>query len=230
MESRQIPMFTKNLKVGEVYIISTYNVANAYPMYRPVPGELVIKFHDTTKSTKLYDISISAIPMFKFQMTDFEKARTKAGETINLMDVVGKLTEVTEMQATKNGKKKIDIILANERDDKMRITLWENQAHAFLQCNVEYNKTNVFVVVTGTSAKDLQGDIVLWSSYSTQYFFNIDHPDIVELKKNYNIEEDLIHAIVPFIKTKQQAMAQNIERVKIAQLFEATVPDGEKMS
>lgn len=101
----------------------------------------------------------------------------------------------------------------------MKITLWEKQASAFLECKAEYMKPNVILIVTSTSAKSMQGttlntvnrilivsypfniiyilktllapagDTVLWSSSSTQYFFNIEHPYVVELRKNYKTEE-----------------------------------------
>ncbi|KAK1365454.1 hypothetical protein POM88_041015 [Heracleum sosnowskyi] len=195
LENSLIPTFTKNLTLGQVYMISKYNVE---------PENSVIPTF--TKNLTLGQVYFD----FRVQY------------------VVRKLIKVSDMQTTKNGRKNIDILLANERDDKMRITLWENQARAFLDCTSEYKKPNVFVIVTSTSAKNMQGDIVLWSSSSTHYYFNIDHPDIVELRKNYKIEEDLIPVIVPFVKTQQQTMVENIERVKIAKLFEAKLPTGAK--
>ncbi|KAK1370142.1 hypothetical protein POM88_036234 [Heracleum sosnowskyi] len=56
------------------------------------------------------------------------------------------------------------------------------------------------------------GKTVLWSSDSTQYFFNIDHPDLVELRNNCKLDENIIPAV---------------ERVEIIQLFDAELSDGE---
>lgn len=85
LENTLIQLFNKKLELGEVYLISTYNVMTAYPEYRPVHGELVIKFHRNTGTQKLTDISILEIPMYKFQLKDFEKAKEKTGETMDLM-------------------------------------------------------------------------------------------------------------------------------------------------
>lgn len=66
-------------------MISEYNVVPAYPQHRAVQGEFVIKFHRNTGTKKLTDISILEIPMYKFQLTEFIKAKEKTGETKDLM-------------------------------------------------------------------------------------------------------------------------------------------------
>ena len=76
--------------------------------------------------------------------------------------------------------------------------------------SLTYNFFNYFVIA---------GTVDLWSNSSTQYFFNIDHPDLLELKKDYKMEEQIIPTIVPSIDSQQQTLSQNVERVTISQLF-----------
>ncbi|XP_074375542.1 replication factor A protein 1-like [Apium graveolens] len=105
--------FNKKLKLGSVYMISDYNVEYAPESYRPVPGEYIVKFHRKIIVMKIDDVV--GIPRFKFEMRTFQEARVGLGNVVNLMDVVGKLTEITQIQTSTGGRQLIDIVLADQR-------------------------------------------------------------------------------------------------------------------
>nr|XP_017256753.1 PREDICTED: uncharacterized protein LOC108226322 [Daucus carota subsp. sativus] len=69
-------------------------------------------------------------------------------------------------------------------------------------------------------------EFVLWSSSSTQYFFNIDHSAVTTLRESTKLENSIIPTLVPSMKSQEQQNMANIETVTIAQLFEAQLPDG----
>ncbi|KAK1367292.1 hypothetical protein POM88_042853 [Heracleum sosnowskyi] len=217
-----ISFFAKKMKVGNVYMISKYDVEDAPEIYRPVPGKYVIKLYRKTEVTD--PGNIPAIPMYKFEIATFQNARSREGDVVTLMDIVGKLTKSTPIQITNNGKKALEIELTNESNDNMKIVLWENQAHDFLQYKIDCEKPDVFLLVTGTTAKLVKGEHVQWSSSSTNFFFNIDHPTIVSLRAS--MKGELIPKIVSSIKTHAQSTIEEIERVAIQQLFDAQLPEG----
>ena len=73
------------------------------------------------------------------------------------------------------------------------------------------------------------GEFVLWSSSSTQYFFNIDHSAVTTLRESTKLENSIIPTLVPSMKSQEQQNMANIETVTIAQLFEAQLPDGKNV-
>ncbi|KAK1372319.1 hypothetical protein POM88_028512 [Heracleum sosnowskyi] len=152
-----ISFFAKKMKVGNVYMISKYDVEDAPEIYRPVPGKYVIKLYRKTEVTD--PGNIPAIPMYKFEIATFQNARSREGDVVTLMDIVGKLTKSTPIQITNNGKKALEIELTNESNDNMKIVLWENQAHDFLQYKIDCEKPDVFLLVTGTTAKLVKEEI-----------------------------------------------------------------------
>ncbi|KAK1379204.1 hypothetical protein POM88_025948 [Heracleum sosnowskyi] len=202
-----------------------YIVAKAADTYRPISGEYVINFNRKTKIDALDDIP--TIPRYKFEIETFEAARTKEGDVVTLMDVVDKLTKYTPIQTTNNGKRNVQIALTNERNETMKITLWENQAHDFLQLRTKYHeKPNIYVIVTSTTTKLVSEEHVLWSSSSTQLYFNIDHPAILALRTNSNMQADLVPENVPSLTRQIKTTTEDVEKVTIQQLFDAQLPVG----
>ncbi|KAK1388007.1 hypothetical protein POM88_016185 [Heracleum sosnowskyi] len=176
-------------------MISNYDVEHAPDTYRPVPGEIIVKFHRKTVVQKFE--AETDIPRVKFELKAFQEARTRLGDVVNLMDVVGKLTEFTHVQTTSGGKKKLDIVLS------LLI-----KAYNFLNLETKYKKPDVFVIVTGVSTKSVQGEIVLWSSSSTQSFFDIEHPALLTLRENPNMKDNKIPTLAPIINNPMQATIQ----------------------
>ena len=70
---------------------------------------------------------------------------------------------------------------------------------------------------------------MLWSSSSTQYFFNIDHEAVTTLRESTKLENTIIPTLVPSMRTQDQPMTANVETVPIAELFEAQLPDGKNV-
>ncbi|KAK1402507.1 hypothetical protein POM88_002112 [Heracleum sosnowskyi] len=220
-----IALFKKQVETGKIYMFSDYIVAKAADTYRPISGEYVINFNRQTKIDALDDIP--TISRYKFEIETFEAARTKEGDVVTLMDVVGKLTKYTPIQTTNNGKRNVEIALTNERNETMKITLWENQAHDFLQLRTEYHeKPNIYVIVTSTTTKLVSEEHVLWSSSSTQLYFNIDHPTILALRTNSNMQADLVPENVPSLTRQIKTTTEEVEKVTIQQLFDAQLPVG----
>nr|XP_017217167.1 PREDICTED: uncharacterized protein LOC108194736 [Daucus carota subsp. sativus] len=155
--------------------------------------------------------------MLQFNLKTFEETRARLGDVVTLMDVVGKLKDYTHIQTAKSGKKSLDIVLADKRDE-IKVTSWENQAFEFLKLENEYTQPNVIVIITG--------ETVLWSSSSTQYFFNIDHSAVTTLRESTKLENSIIPTLVPSMRSQEQQNMGNVETVTIAQLFEAQLPDG----
>lgn len=70
---------------------------------------------------------------------------------------------------------------------------------------------------------------MLWSSSSTQYFFNIDHSAVTTLRESTKLENSIIPTLVPSMRSQEQQNMANVETVTIAQLFEAQLPDGKNV-
>lgn len=102
-------------------MISNYDVEDATQTYRPVPGKYVVKFHRKTEVKN--PGNIPTIPRYKFEIATFEEARSREWDIVTVMDVVGKLTKSTPIQITNSGKKAMEIVITNERDDCMKIVL-----------------------------------------------------------------------------------------------------------
>ncbi|KAL1818516.1 hypothetical protein ACET3Z_013385 [Daucus carota] len=145
-----IAEFSKRLQLGSVYLISNYNVVAPPEMYRPVVGEYTVSFHTKTCVKKIGDVP--AIPMLEFGLKSFEETRARLGDVATLIDVVGKLKDYTHIQTAKSGKKSLDIVLADKRDE-IKVPLWENQAFDFLKLENKYSQPNVIVIITGTSTR-----------------------------------------------------------------------------
>lgn len=67
---------------------------------------------------------------------------------------------------------------------------------------------------------------VLWSSSSTQLYFNIDHPAILVLRANSKLKDDLIPENVASLKRQIQTTPEDVEKVTIQQLYDAELPMG----
>lgn len=188
-----------------------------------MPEEYIVSFHRKTNVKKLEDEP--AIPRLKFELKTYQEARARLGDVVTLIDVAGKLKEYTHIQTANSGKKYLDIVLTDKRDDMIIVTLWENQAYDFLKLETEYNKPDVIVIITGTSTRLYKREIVLWSSSSN--FFNIEHTAVMTLCDNSYMKDNINPIIVPFIKDPMQAMVENAETGTIEQLFDAQLPAGE---
>lgn len=70
----------------------------------------------------------------------------------------------------------------------------------------------------------------MWSSSSTQFFFNIDHPAILELRANSDMKGDLVSEIVPYLHNQIQATVVDIEKLTIQQLYDVELPVGKAVS
>lgn len=77
--------------------------------------------------------------------------------------------------------------------------------------------TNIFINTFFNVTKEY----VLWSSSSTQFFFNVDYPNIVALRANSNMNENLVPKFVPLLQIQNQTTTEVVEKVTIQQLFDA---------
>ncbi|KAK1382164.1 hypothetical protein POM88_019899 [Heracleum sosnowskyi] len=146
----QFDKFSNKLHVGNTYLISNIKIVPDPGTYRPLPGDKALNFYWKTIVKKVDgDSRISA---YKFHFVQFDQAKTRVGDVVDLMDVVGRLTTFTEPQTTSNGSEKIDILIENQRGEKIKITLWEDKSMAFLQEDTIRN-SNTHVIITGTVTK-----------------------------------------------------------------------------
>ncbi|KAK1378853.1 hypothetical protein POM88_025597 [Heracleum sosnowskyi] len=164
----QFDKFSNKLHVGNTYLISNIKIVPAPEMYRPLPGDKALNFYWKTIVKKVD--GDSCISAYKFHFVRFDQAKIKVGDVVDLMDVVGRLTTFTEPQTTSNGSEKIDILIENQRGEKIKITLWEDKERAFLQENTIRNSNTRQVLLSSTS--------------STHSYFNIEHPAIHGLRTN----------------------------------------------
>ncbi|KAK1400577.1 hypothetical protein POM88_000182 [Heracleum sosnowskyi] len=151
-----ISLFAKQMKVGSVYMVSKYGVEDAPEIYRPVPGKFIIKLYRKTKVTD--PGNIPTIPRYGWQAH-----------------------KVYSYTNYRNGKKTLDIVLKDERNDSMKIVLWENQSYDFLHYKTDCEKPNVFLLVTGTTSKLVKDIVPIIKSHAQSTVEDIERVEIQQL-------------------------------------------------
>ncbi|KAK1367521.1 hypothetical protein POM88_033613 [Heracleum sosnowskyi] len=221
----QFDQFNSKLHVGDTYFISNVKVLPAADSYKPVPGNKALNFQRNTIVKKTTDDI--GIPAYKFHCLPFDQAKTRAGNIVNLIDVAGRLIEFTELQTTTNGSEKMEILLENQWSETIKITLWEDKAKTFIAEDSTYKNSNTYVIVTGTLAKNIGRQFLLSSTSSTQFYFNIKHPTVMDLKNRQPGREATndIPKFVPFVQAGGQDISKDAKDMTIAELFDAKLDD-----
>lgn len=82
----QFDQFNSKLRVGDTYIISNVKVVPAAESYKPIPGNKMLNFQRNTIVKKTTDNS--CIPEYKFHCLQFDQAKTRAGNIVNLIGTI----------------------------------------------------------------------------------------------------------------------------------------------
>nr|XP_017233573.1 PREDICTED: uncharacterized protein LOC108207651 [Daucus carota subsp. sativus] len=218
----QFDQFTNKLHVGDTYIITNVKVVPAADSYKPIPGKNALNFQRKTIIKKTFDNS--TIPTYKFHCLQFDQAKTRVGNIINLIDVAGKLIEYTELQTTGYGSEKMEILLENQRSETIKITLWEDKAKTFIAEISNYRNSHTYVIVTGTLAKNIGRQFLLSTTSSTQIYFNIEHPVIMDLKETLEgrkVAGEDIPKAVSYIQIGGQDIPTDIKDMTIVEILDA---------
>ncbi|KAK1386702.1 hypothetical protein POM88_014880 [Heracleum sosnowskyi] len=172
LRNNQKDAFLNLLSDQGVYKISNIKVVPRPALYRSVDQEMAINFYYKTRIDKVPDTGI--IPRYKFELKEFEEMKDYVNNVKTFIDVMGMVISYGHLETRTNGARKMDVILANARNENLAVSLWENKALEFQKSLATAVKGAVFVVITGLLAKKFSDRVFLSSSDATTYL-NIDY-------------------------------------------------------
>ncbi|KAK1370447.1 hypothetical protein POM88_036539 [Heracleum sosnowskyi] len=180
IRNNQKQIYLPLLKEHRVYSISNFKVVPGPALYRSVDREFAINFFFNTRIEEKPDTGV--IPLYKFELQSFDKVKNLVGRLRCLIDVVGKVLSYGHLMKMTNGTEKMDVLLINERNEFMTITLWKVGATHFLDLLATSKDGPVFVVMTGLVAKKFSDSPSLSSTNATRCYVNIDYAPLNTLK------------------------------------------------
>lgn len=181
IHNNQKQIYLPLLKEHGVYSVSNFKVVPGPALYRSVDRDFAINFFYKTKIEEKPDTCV--IPLYKFELQPFDKVKSLVGQIKCLIDVIGMVLSYGQLEKRSNGAEKMDVVLINERNEKIVITLWEERAYHFLSSMAEIEQSALFVVITGLIAKRFSDNASLSSSDATKSYFNIDYKPLHDLKE-----------------------------------------------
>uniref|UniRef100_A0A166EQD1 Replication factor A C-terminal domain-containing protein n=1 Tax=Daucus carota subsp. sativus TaxID=79200 RepID=A0A166EQD1_DAUCS len=218
------------IKEGDVYKITDFKIMPAQKKFRPVKKDISLSFYHKTKVEPMEDNGL--IPKYKFDLTSFEVARTLLWDTTNFIDIMGMVKDVSSLETTSKGSKKLDVLLVDDRNHDMVISLWEEKATHFMESMAPLQDAAVFVIITGLLAKQYSGNsIILSSGDPTKCYFNLDYDPLKELMGNIQAITGHSSTSLPpptkkrFVSTEDNIIAD----ATIQTILDAQLPDDKKV-
>ncbi|KAL5711808.1 hypothetical protein ACHQM5_014048 [Ranunculus cassubicifolius] len=172
--------FKHRLVEHGVYEMSKFNV---HPTkkggYIPVKHKFMITLEPDTQ-LRFIKSNILSIPTMKpFEFVNLEDVPTMLSNDF-LIDVVGFITSYSPVISC-GAKSKKNIVLQDERDVNMKVTLWEEQFELFNENKVQ---DKCVAVITSVSVSNYQGEISLSTKPSTLIFYDLNIPEVQALKQS----------------------------------------------
>ncbi|KAJ0817119.1 putative nucleic acid-binding protein [Helianthus annuus] len=172
--------FYDKLKEGGIYLLKGFTVqrTDQYRILKDNP--FVIGLNGSTTVKRVDDTS-GSFTRYPFLLTAFEDLEPTEGKY--LVDVIGYVTEVGPPSVKSSGARAVEFNLTNERNRRVRVTLWGHLGDAMIKKKDE-NPTVYSLILTSMSAKFYLGVLGLSSSSSTMLIDSSEVPALQTFKSS----------------------------------------------
>ncbi|XP_074347872.1 uncharacterized protein LOC141686723 [Apium graveolens] len=136
-----------------------------------------------------------------------------------------------QMEKRSNGAEKLDIVVINEKHEKIIVTLWEERAIQLHTSLTEIKDSAMFIVITGLLAKKNSDNASLSSTDATKTYFNIKYPPLLELKDKVatNAGKDIGSLCPPTIKQFVTMDDKTVLELPIQSILDLQIPPGNNL-
>ncbi|KAJ0548059.1 putative nucleic acid-binding, replication factor A [Helianthus annuus] len=172
--------FFDKLKEGGVYLLKGFVVqrTDQYRILKDNP--FVIGLNGSTVVKKVDDAG-GSFTRYPFLLTAFEELEPTEGKYF--VDVIGYVTEVGPQSVKSSGARTIEFNLTNERNLRVRVTLWGDLGDVMIKKKDE-NPAVYCLILTSMSAKFYLGVLGLSSSSSTMLIDSSEVPALQTFKSS----------------------------------------------
>ncbi|XP_021974575.1 uncharacterized protein LOC110869644 [Helianthus annuus] len=172
--------FFDKLKEGGVYLLKGFVVqrTDQYRILKDNP--FVIGLNGSTVVIKVDDGG-SSFTRYPFLLTPFEELEPTEGKYF--VDVIGYVTEVGPQSVKSSGARAVEFNLNNERNRRVRVTLWGDLGDVMLKKKAE-NPAVYCLILTSMSAKFYLGVLGLSNSSSTILIDSSEVPALQTFKSS----------------------------------------------
>ncbi|KAL5713607.1 DNA helicase [Ranunculus cassubicifolius] len=206
--------FEDYLHVDNAVIVRNFRMIerrNKY--YCPLPLRYTLELKTTAEMENLQE-SIT-FPPPKFHIVPFEELRKRVESVTYLSDVIGICTKITDQGTSRNGAPKKEMLIRNERDEEIAVTLWDNIARNIPSFLTDTSQKNI-VVIAAAIVKNDGGMVALVSTKGTRLYVNPDIPAVVPLQQRLQMPPTRKRSLIPAVDTKtllyvKQLLNRNVE-------------------
>ncbi|XP_022036552.1 replication protein A 70 kDa DNA-binding subunit C-like [Helianthus annuus] len=172
--------FFDKIKEGGVYLLKGFTVQRT-DQYRILKDSPFVIWLNGSTTVKRVDDTSGSFTRYPFLLTAFEDLEPTEGKYF--VDVIGYVTEVGPQSVKASGARAVEFNLNNERNRRVRVTLWGNLGDALVKKKAE-NPAVYCLILTSMSAKFYLGVLGLASSSSTILIDGSDVPALQTFKSS----------------------------------------------
>ncbi|KAJ0481240.1 putative nucleic acid-binding, replication factor A [Helianthus annuus] len=172
--------FFDKLKEGGVYLLKGF-VVQRTDQYRILKDNPFVIGLNGSTVVKKFDDAGSSFTRYPFLLTAFEELGPTEGKYF--VDVIGYVTEVGPQSVKSSGARAVEFNLTNERNRRVRVTLWGDLGDVMLKKKDE-NPAVYCLILTSMSAKFYLGVLGLSSSSSTILIDSSEVPALQTFKSS----------------------------------------------
>ncbi|XP_021991448.1 replication protein A 70 kDa DNA-binding subunit C-like [Helianthus annuus] len=126
--------FFDKIKEGGVYLLKGFTVQRT-DQYRILKDSPFVIWLNGSTTVKRVDDTSGSFTRYPFLLTAFEDLEPTEGKYF--VDVIGYVTEVGPQSVKASGARAVEFNLNNERNRRVRVTLWGNLGDALVKKKVE---------------------------------------------------------------------------------------------
>ncbi|XP_071728567.1 replication protein A 70 kDa DNA-binding subunit B-like [Rutidosis leptorrhynchoides] len=169
--------FIPRLKEGSVYLLKNFEVVPNRDSYRILrDNKFLIQLQGSTFLRRQQSAGTAGYIRHPFACIPFESLEATDGKY--LIDVVGCVLNVGTPQNPKKGTPTLEFELANERDQRIRVTLWGNLGSYFLGRKPATNTCYCIILSSVSVKQNYYGTKALSSTSSTMIMDDTQIPDL----------------------------------------------------
>ncbi|XP_017241052.1 uncharacterized protein LOC108213602 isoform X2 [Daucus carota subsp. sativus] len=160
----------------KVYNISEFNVDDAKYSYVAVSNKSEIYFLKRTNMT-LIEEEDDMIPKYKFELVSLNALKLKVGNTKILTDLIGLVVNVLPMQSrnTPTGPKDILLIDITDGSEKIRVTIWAEQAHELKEELEKWEDKDRIIIIMSCCITEYRKQLQANSLSPSKFYINPDY-------------------------------------------------------
>ncbi|KAJ1686117.1 hypothetical protein LUZ63_017507 [Rhynchospora breviuscula] len=167
---------------GDVYIFRSFRVDEAKPDYNATGQRLIIKLHRYTQVIKVKE-QHNEIPLYYFKFRELEEIGVNLRASKTVVDIIGRISAIGQTrQANPDSNVHYkDIVITNERNTSVRVTLWPGYAELIdTETIQEISKTNpVVIAFSSLEIKYYKGVYSLKTFSATKVYMDPAQPEIL---------------------------------------------------